>query len=86
MQFMDDWGIERAKLGGPVYERGKPCHICASRRGTGRWKLQLPTKEERTALEEKRAMENQVDPHRDTVPGVEKASSGRKKRRGRGKA
>ena len=40
------------------YERGDPCYRCASRRDTGRWKLHLPTEEERTALEEKRAIEN----------------------------
>ena len=75
--------MERAQSDGPGYERGNHCYQCASRSGTGRWKLHLPTEEERTALEEKRAMENQHYPHRDIVPDAEKTRAAGRSAAGR---
>ena len=79
------WGTERAKPNGPVSERGDPCDICASRCGSGRWKLQVPTKEEEDA-KRIREIEELGNPHLNTVQNETRSNGGRKKRRGRGKA
>ena len=75
--------IDRVRVIGPTFERGKPSHKCNSTFATTTLEILSPTRKETAALEMDEGEGTEIDTHRDNGPGERRTQGGRRRRRRR---
>ena len=81
--FREGKEIDRIRVIGPTFEKGKPCHECNSTFATTTLEILSPTRKETAALEMVEEEGTEIDTHQDTGPGERRTQGGRRRRRGR---